>query len=295
MYSKFCLVFFMFLYSGIAFAQASGNILYNENQRWLLQNQTFFDKAFFNNQNEVLLEVNAMYNVKADSYLAIFNLIQIGNTARETDSLMNERINRFKRDVVKVGVREDDFVIDMLSLVPVYEIETTRKLFSKTFTEIPAGFEMQKNIHIHFRDEQVLDEIITAAAINEIYDLVKVDYYVKNMEHIYDSLRTEATKMVEKRVAQYKKLGVAMDGQWTLATDKIGVFFPLDRYTAYQASSSISIDAAKKKAQPTQIRRPSTVYYNKIPYNGYDIIFNPEIIEPSVQYTYNLQVKFTLE
>ncbi len=36
-------------------AQSAGNILYNEDQRWLTQNQSFFDKAFFSNPNEVLL------------------------------------------------------------------------------------------------------------------------------------------------------------------------------------------------------------------------------------------------
>jgi uncharacterized protein YggE len=276
-------------------AQSAGNILYNEDQRWLTQNQSFFEKAFFANPNEVLLEVNAMYNVKADSYLAIFNLIQAGNTARETDSLMNERIARFRRDLEKIGISGSDVVIDMLTMVPVYEIATERKLFSRTYTEIPAGFEVQKNIHVHFSDDQKLDKIITAAAINEIYDLIKVDYYVKNTQKLYDSLRTEASKLVQKRIDQYKSLGVAMEGQWTLATDKIGVFFPLDRYTRYQSSSSISMDAVKNKSALTQIRRPNTMYYNKIPYNGYDIIFNPEIIEPSVQYTYNLQVKLTLE
>ncbi|MBL7943833.1 MAG: SIMPL domain-containing protein, partial [Flavobacteriales bacterium] len=231
------------LFTAHLFAQASGNILYNEDQRWLYQNQSFFDKAFFNNTNEVMLEVNAMYNVKADSYLAIFNLIQAGNTARETDSLMNIRINRFRNDLEKIGIKGSDFVVDMLSMVPVYEIATERKMFSKTYTEVPAGFEIQKNIHVHFSDDQKLDKIITSAAINEIYDLVKVDYYVKDSQLLYDSLRKEATKLVQKRIDQYKTLGVEMEGQWTLATDKIGVFFPLDRYSKYQSSSSVSMDA----------------------------------------------------
>jgi hypothetical protein len=42
------------------------------------------------------------------------------------------------------------------------------------------------------------------------------------------------------------------------------------------------------------MKKPATMYYNKIPYTNYDIVINPEIIEPSVQYTYNLQVKFSI-
>ncbi|MBK8581165.1 MAG: hypothetical protein IPL86_04800 [Flavobacteriales bacterium] len=52
----------------------------------------------------------------------------------------------------------------MLSFVPVYEIETTRKFFGKTYQEVPAGFESQKNIHIKFTDARMLDQIVSAAA-----------------------------------------------------------------------------------------------------------------------------------
>lgn len=253
------------------------------------------EKAQLPVNNEILLEVNAMFNENADSYLAIFHLDQVGANAREADSLMNQRINNFRKDVSKIGISEDDFIIDMLSMLPVYEVEVTKKLFSKSYTEIPAGFEIQKNIHVRFKNPQVLDKIITSAAINEIYDLVKVDYYVKNVEAIYDSLRAQATRLVLKREAQLKALGINVEGQWRIAGDKIGVYFPLDRYTTYQSNSSISIDAAKKKGTVTQIKRPNTLFYNKIPYTGYDIINNPEIVEPAVQYTYNLQVKFTME
>jgi hypothetical protein len=75
-------------------------------------------------------------------------------------------------------VKEKDVFTDMLSFVPVYEIETTRKLFSKTYQEVPAGFEIQKNIHIKFTDARILDQLVTAAAKEEIYDLVKVDFFV---------------------------------------------------------------------------------------------------------------------
>ncbi|MEY3397559.1 MAG: hypothetical protein RL220_153, partial [Bacteroidota bacterium] len=150
------------------------------------------------------------------------------------------------------------------------------------------------NIHIHFTSASQLDMIITAAAINEIYDLIKVDYYVQNQDAIYDSLRKKASDLIKKRIAQYTDLGVAMEGQWRLAADQTGVFFPLDRYTTYTARGGVSLEAAKKKTI-TEVKKPTTAFYNKIPYTGYDIVINPEIVEPAVQYTYNLQVRFTIE
>ncbi|MDZ4751764.1 MAG: hypothetical protein SGI87_09135 [Flavobacteriales bacterium] len=280
-------------------AQISGNVLYYEtNTNWTQNYAAPFaqqQKAIFNGSNEILMEVNAMHNAIADSYLAIFHLAQVGNTAREADSLMNFRIQAFKKGIKNTNLKESDFVVDMLSMLPLYEVEVTKKAFSKTYNEVPAGFEIQKNVHIHFYSTQDLDKIITAASLNEIYDLVKVDYFVKSQDAIYDSLRKTASELIKKRIKQYQDLGVAMEGQWTLAVDQTGVYFPLDRYTSYTSNSTVSLEAAKKKGQVTQMKKPQGIFYNKLPYAGFDIVMNPEIVEPAVQYTYNIQVKFVME
>lgn len=283
------------LLTSFAFAQHVGNIMYNTSSRWSMENQVIQRKAAVSNMNQVSFDINTMFNVQADSYLAIFHITQIGSNAREADSLMNQRINNFRTDVVAAGIPDEDFIIDMLSMVPMYEVEVEKRLFSKTFTEIPAGFEIQKNIHIRFQNAQVLDKVITSAAINEIYDLIKVDYYIANQEQVYDSLRLVATELVKKRMGQFEKLGIDFEDQWRMANDQIGVFFPLDRYESYQAFAYSSVDASQKKSQITEIKKPKTVFYNKIPYTNYDAVINPEIIEPAVQFTYNLQIVFTIE
>src|SRR4051812_36003678 len=38
--------------------------------------------------NEMMLGCSVLMNVKADSYLAIFNLTQVGSTAKETDEML---------------------------------------------------------------------------------------------------------------------------------------------------------------------------------------------------------------
>ena len=79
----------------------------------------------------------------------------------------NDLVDALLARVGKEGVKDDDVFTDMLSFVPVYEIETTRKLFSKTYQEVPAGFEIQKNIHIRFRDARVLDKLVSADWVTE--------------------------------------------------------------------------------------------------------------------------------
>jgi uncharacterized protein YggE len=267
--------------------QAMGNLMYEQNSRIFFQQAEQPVKATVQG-NLLVLEVNAMMNMKADSYLAIFHLSQLGQSAEEADSLMNQRINGFIRRVKKDGVKEADVFADMLSFVPVYEIETTKKLFSKTYQEVPAGFEIQKNIHIKFRDARILDKLVTAAAKEEIYDLVKVDFFVEQQSACYDTLRLFATKLLQQKLDNFDKLGLKVKESHRTAAEKNGAYFPLDRYTAYQSRSQSSLNSRRKGEVVNDVKKSNTLFYNKVPYGQFDIVLHAEITEPPVQYTYNL-------
>ena len=79
---------------------------------------------------------------------------------------------------------------------------------SDTLVEIPKGFELQKNVHIRYNDPSLLDRIVTAAARQEIYDIVKVDYFVKDPEAVYTQLRDATFKYLKKIENQYKTIGI---------------------------------------------------------------------------------------
>jgi len=48
-------------------------------------------------------------NVKADSYLAIFNLTQTGSTAKEVNDLVVKKINGLKTELKTKGFTDTDF------------------------------------------------------------------------------------------------------------------------------------------------------------------------------------------
>ncbi len=273
--------------------QAMGNLMYESNSRIFFQQAEQPVKATIQG-NVLVLEVNAMMNMKADSYLAIFHVTQLGQSAEEADSLMNERIDGVLRRVMEHGVKEKDVFTDMLSFIPVYELEATRKLFSKTYQEVPAGFEIQKNIHIRFTDARVLDKLVTAAAKEEIYDLVKVDFFVAQQSACYDTLRMFATKLLQQKLANFEKLGLKVEESHRLAAEKNGAYFPLDRYTTYQSRTQSSLNSRRKGQLVNDIRKSNTHFYNKVPYGNFDIVLHAEITEPPVQYTYNLTLQCQL-
>jgi uncharacterized protein YggE len=244
-------------------------------------------------KNEMLLQCSVLMNVKADSYMAIFNLTQVGATAQEADAMLSNRANLFIQALSKLGIQTSDIYADMIYLIPIFEYETEKRLFSKTYNEVPKGFEMQKNLHVRFKKSDILDDIVTLAASNEIYDLVTIEYFVKDSKAIYDSIRTQAVDFVSKNAGKLKKVGLNLEGEFRIVSENSGVVYPETQYSDYQAFVSQSLDAAKNKAV-TSMRKPKTVAYNKLPYNDFDIVVNPEFLEPVVQFTYKLEVKYTL-
>ncbi|MEM9888254.1 MAG: SIMPL domain-containing protein [Bacteroidota bacterium] len=293
-----------------SFAQILGNYDRNKNQSYD-QAQEVYSNTFtgLNNQyrsvakiatiageNVLELSINALSNQRASSYTAIFNVVQIGQTAESTNASLNQQITAFTDALETIGIQKEDWYVDMVNFLPKYEYDVSKKLFSKkTFKEIPIGFELQKNVHIRFDDPAVLDEIVTAAAQQEIYDIVKVDYFVNNPQAIYSELRQAAMDYAQNIKLQYRDLKISLDSSYVIAAENAWVAYPGDRYETYQAFSSQKLSNKQQSSSKVdKADKPTSRFYDAIAANNYDIVINPEILEPAVQFSYNLVLRFTL-
>ncbi|WP_299337378.1 SIMPL domain-containing protein [uncultured Psychroserpens sp.] len=241
----------------------------------------------------VFIDVKALQNVEATTYTAIFNVSQIGATADSTNLLMNERIDKVKNQLKSLGITEDNFAIDVISFVPNYEIEIQKKLFSKTYTEVPNGFELQQNLHIQFTKTNQFESILTACAKSEIYNLIKVDYYIENIAEVYKNLQTKLLKLIEEKKAYYKVLGFDLANYNVAIADDQYCYFPKDFYQSYQAFNSVSFEAIKKKKGVTSAKKQTSYYYQPLSYENYDVVVNPSILEPVVQIGMNIRLQYT--
>lgn len=246
-----------------------------------------------NPSTTVFIDVKALQNVSATTYTAIFNVSQIGSTADSTNLLMNERLDKVKSNLNRIGILEDDIAIDVISFVPNYEIEVQKKLFSKTYTEVPNGFELQQNLHIQFTKTSDFETILTACAKSEIYNLVKVDYYIENIAEVYKNLQTKLLKLIEEKKAYYKILGFDLATYNVAIADDQYCYFPKDFYQSYQAFNSVSFEAIKKKKGVTAVKKQTSYYYQPLSYESYDVVINPSILEPVVQIGMNIRLQFT--
>lgn len=305
----FFLILCIFIGFSPLFAQVQGNFKqraaapeqqrennYNQAQNYQPNRPVVVREALINGENVVEISISVLANRRADSYTAIFNVVQLGKTAEETNSALQNRLNPFIADMKSAGIKAEDIYVDMVNFLPKYEYDVSKKLFSKkTYTEIPIGFELQKNVHVRFTDPAALDRIVAAAAKYEIYDIVKVDYFVKEPKNVYTLMRGAAIEYF-KEIRQAYKGVLNLDSAYVITGENAQVFYPADRYQSYMAFSAQSLDPSERAdAKVDRVDKPVSMFYNAIPANEYDIVLNPEILEPCPQFTYHLKVRCTMK
>jgi len=247
-----------------------------------------------------LLEANVMANVKANAYVAIFSATQNGSSIEEADSLMHIRLEAFARNLAKQGIKEEQIFIDVISMVPTYEFEVTNKKFTRTLNEKPTGFELKKNVHITFHDHNQANDLLTIAGMSEIYDLVKVDYIVDNLDIIYQQLRNEALTVLANKKASYEKNGIYL--RFTNMGERFSSVYPQERYEQYCAAKTGAppafVNNAKKNAtqnvQYDYVAKNRTVYYDKVPDSQFDKVTNLAVGQPMVQVYLSMKAQFVI-
>ena len=246
--------------------------------------------------SNVILEADVMINVKASSYVAIFAVTQEGKSVPSTDSIMNSRLNTFMTGLKALNIPEKNVHVDFISLLPTYGVEFKNKKLSNEANEVSTGFQMKKNIHVIFEKHQDLDGIITSAANAEIYDVVKVDYNVENIRSAYDTLRAEATRIIAEKRKIYKDMGLKTTVM--NLSEGYDVSYPMERYDGYMAyytgNAHQKAEALNPNVKIKDSDKVETIFYNKIPYNQFDMVINADSVEPMVQFYYKLKVRYSV-
>jgi hypothetical protein len=137
---------------------------------------------------------------------------------------------------------------------------------------------------VRYTDRTTLQPMLTAAAGLGIYDLIKVDYLVADMGPIRERLFDEASKVLNRKVADYGKLlGVAVRPK-AIAEERYATFHPGDQYKTYTAYESGDVSSSSA-TRVVDKRKTSTSYYDPLRSTAFDAVVNPAGVEPTVQVT----------
>lgn len=279
-----------FLAHQILFGQVSGNINYQNQVRYSDQNISIDSPSSSN----ILIGVKGLANVKADSYVAIFSVIQVGKNTEEVNELIDRRISQVLNEIKQKKGTET--YVDMISFVPVYEFEVEKKVFSKkSYNEVPAGFELRKNIHIKYTDPNQLNDFIRILSNQEIFDLVRVDYFASNQEAIKKELMNKAKLLLQEKIKNYETiLGTSFATDEKGLTDGYRVMLPVEMYKSYESYNNSSLNL-KKSANVNIAEKSSTLYYQPIIDKEFDFVINSTILEPVIQIMYEAKMSINRE
>ncbi len=275
--------------SQTVYSQVSGNINYRHQLQYPETTINIASPVADPDQNERIISVKGMANVKAEKYVAIFSVTQVGESAEEVNSLMENRINN---SILRIkAYQEAETYVDMISFVPVYQYNAEKKTSSKkTYNEVPAGFELKKNIHIEFQDPSQLNDFIAILSKNEIYDLVRVDYFAANLENIRKELMAKAKISLEEKM---KSLAYFSGEDFAYATKSINDGFrtllPTEMYKSYEAYNSSSL-ALARFTNVNPAAKSVTMYYQPVLDKEFDFVINPVIHEPVIQILYEIKL-----
>lgn len=275
-----------------AAAQQSGNSAYS-NSRYDAIGKPDFDSKLYLNDSTFIIEGSVMKNVIADGYTATFGLAEEGTSIKDCNKRITDRINDFIDDLIKFGIQKNDVFVDMTTQNKIYDYNISQGVAEQYL----KGFELKKNVIFKFAKISDLDKIVIIAAEHKIYDLVKVDYIVSDIEAVYQELFKTATFIIDKKKALYSASGVSeVDLKGTqVYGEQFTSFYPTQLYKSYtvnESSDYYDYDGSRKKKD---LRKSPTFYYDKINTSGFDKIINPYVIEPAVEFVLTLQMKYKVK
>jgi len=288
--NKLILLKIFFITSHISLSQVSGNINYQKQIDFSKKNNIINPATTMN----VTISSKGIANVKADSYVAIFSLTQVGKTTEEVNQIIDQRISQALANLKQKNSIET--FVDMISFVPIYEFEVEKKIFSKrSYNEIPKGFELKKNIHIKFSDANQLNEIISVLSMQEIYDLARVDYFSNDLESVKNELMTKSNVIIQQKMKNYENLlGTPFTNNDKRISDGFKIMLPVEMYQTYEAFSSSSLNL-KKTQNVNFSEKITSLYYQPVVYKDFDFVINPVILEPVIQVMYEVEMVIVRE
>lgn len=283
------LIVLVLLCSTAAFAQESGNRNYGTPKRKPLESSGVLSNSV-NGKEVYFIEANVLMNMKPDSFVAVFGIVQEAATAAESNAKLDAQIGGFVGDLNKIGVKQPDTFVDFIAQNKVYDYTTTGSVVMEKF----SGFETKKNINVRYRDRETLEKIINAAAKASIFDLIEVKYIVGDANAVRARLFDEAVKVIKQKEASYARAFDVKLSATNLANEKYDAFYPGDLYEDYQAFESGAAYSDYNKTVIKQ-RKTKTFFYEPLDAKSFDTVINPMGIEPMAQFSLYLRMQYDLK
>lgn len=285
------------LFVSSAFGQEAGNRVYGNRgntdqqvqRRMPNMPKTTVDSVSIDPANQTIthyqfIDAKILTTVEAREYTAVFGLAQEAATIPEANRKLEKQITAFRQGLSALGITAGDTYVDFITQNRVYDYTVK----GNTAREKVSGFQIKENFIIRYKDRLLLGKIVSLAAQNEIFDLVKVDYVVGDLAQVKSQMVNEAARIIKAKEGDFGKLGVKLT-PITVSLEQFDVFQPFEAYNSYKAFEAGEVDNVYRTVEK---RKNSTFYFEPLPEGTFDAVVKSIGTTPEVQCTYYLRLKY---
>ena len=179
---KKCVLLFLSLFAvAPALGQEAGNRIYGNTGYYAQKRHLQINTGNLGNSNEgYSIEASVLTNLKPDAFVLVFGVNDDGSNAAASNEKVNTKIGNLIQRMKSLGIDSNDVFIDFITQNRVYDFKVSGTQATENFT----GFETKKTIAIRYKNRELFEKIVSAAADCKIFDLIKVDYIVSDFEAV---------------------------------------------------------------------------------------------------------------
>jgi uncharacterized protein YggE len=239
------------------------------------------------------IEAYVLLNAEPDEFVAVFGAAQVAPTALESNQKVNAQIERFLVATDALGVRRADTFVDFITQNRVYSLGQPDS--SGNIREQLAGFETKKTVAVRYKERPMLEKLLSAAAQASIFDLIKVDYVIRDVPAIRGRLLAEATRVVKQKEENYVRTLDLRLRRSAVVQETYNTFYPAELYRTYNAYETATVDNYySSNSRIIRERKSSTSYLELLDRSPFDAVLTPAGIEPVVQFTLYMKVRYSM-
>ena len=275
-------------------AQESGNRIYGKNGYYQPKRQMLANTGMLGSPNEgYSIEARVLTNLKPDAFVVVFGVNDEGANAATSNDKVNSKVNNLIQKIRPLGIDSSNVFIDFITQNRVYDYTVSGTQATENF----SGFETKKTVAIRYKNRELFERIVSAAAESRIFDLIKVDYIVSDFDVVRAGLFDAAAKVVKSKEQRYASaLGVTLNVVG-LSIEKYDVAYPAEAYQRYQAFETGDASVYNPQGASSRVvqRKSFTFFYEPFEGSGFDSVLVPLGLEPMVQFSIYLRMQYQVK
>ena len=146
------------------------------------------------------------------------------------------------------------------------------------------------------KPNRLAEKLLSVAAQDSIFDLVKVDYIIEDISKIYDSMFLDIEEIIAKKKNRYVKLtNMQLKPQAQIYSESFNAYYPSELYKSYKAYTQNQYTNSYHTRDIKTLHKFQTFYYEhpKIVNLDKEIFYSG--VEPTIDVVLEVQVKYYLE